>query len=233
MKLIRLILVYYLSLFIIFAINFENPFFLISSKIANDAFNSAKKNNLNLFFVKQGKSYKSDIKPNLFLLKRNCLLVQQKKENEFVFVKYNSSAQRMKMSDTAQLRELIILNAQEMLGTKYKYGSSDSTGLDCSSFIELSYLKTGIWIPRMAHNQAGIGKEVSFEKARKGDLIFYGQNIDSTIKITHVGMVYSNSTKVGFSTIHCVSSGVLINKGNSGVWKNYWNSKVLFCRSIF
>ncbi len=233
MKLIRLIIVYYLYLFIVFAVNFENPFFLISSKIVNYTFNNIKKNKLNLVFDKQGKSYKLNIKPNLFLLKKNSLLVQQKEENQFIFVKYNSSAQRMKTSDTTQLRELIISNAQKMLGTKYKYGSSDSTGLDCSSFIELSYLEAGIWIPRMAHNQSGIGNEVSLEKAKKGDLIFYGQEINSTVKITHVGMVYTNSMKTGFSTIHCVSSGVLIDKESSRVWKNYWNSKVLFCRSIF
>ena len=152
--------------------------------------------------------------------------------DELVFVRFNAESKRLQLADSSKLRELLIQNAEKLLGTEYKYGGNDSTGLDCSSFIELAYLNTGIWIPRMAHNQANIGVETSLKTAKKGDLIFYGQTIDSTVKITHVGMVYSNSEKAGFATIHCVSSGVLINKGISNVWKNYWESKVLFVRSV-
>ncbi|WP_314416145.1 C40 family peptidase [Streptomyces kroppenstedtii] len=59
------------------------------------------------------------------------------------------------------------------------------TGFDCSGLTLYAYAKAGISLPRTAAQQYAVSEPVGPEKARPGDLVFYG---GSATNIHHVGI---------------------------------------------
>ncbi len=79
-------------------------------------------------------------------------------------------------------RAMILANAQQALGTPYRFGGNSADGLDCSGLVEMAYRAAGIRVPRTAHDQFRQLPQV--DEARPGDLLFFG----SGRKATHVGI---------------------------------------------
>jgi len=107
----------------------------------------------------------------------------------------------------SEFRNKIIEEAKKVIGVKYKYGGSDSTGFDCSGFTQYLYKSVGIELPHNAHLQSKMGETVSLEEAQAGDLVFFG----SENRIGHAGMIYQNY-KGEIELIHCASRGVTYQK---------------------
>ncbi len=64
--------------------------------------------------------------------------------------------------------------ARAQLGTCYIYGGDRPGGFDCSGFVQYVYRKAlGIKLPRMARDQAKVGRLVGREELQKGDLLFF------------------------------------------------------------
>lgn len=99
-------------------------------------------------------------------------------------------------------RKSIIASAVNVLGVKYKYGGTDTTGFDCSGFTQYVYNSAGIVLPHNANDQSKLGEEISIEEAQPGDLIFFGKD-----RVYHAGMIYANNDG-NVELIHCVSGGV-------------------------
>jgi len=97
--------------------------------------------------------------------------------------------------------------AQTFLGTPYKYGSTDPTvGFDCSGFIYYVFNHFNITVPRSSVEYTNLGKEVSIEAARPGDLILF-TGTDSTIRVVgHMGIITENIDTLRF--IHSSSGKV-------------------------
>lgn len=79
-------------------------------------------------------------------------------------------------------RALILANAQQALGTPYRFGGNTPQGLDCSGLVEMAYRAAGLQVPRTAHDQ--FRELPGVDEARPGDLLFFG----SGRKATHVGI---------------------------------------------
>lgn len=63
------------------------------------------------------------------------------------------------------------------LGKPYVWGgASPDTGFDCSGLVQYIYGKNGVALPRVAHDQAGVGVAVSLKSAQPGDLVFFDNN---------------------------------------------------------
>jgi cell wall-associated NlpC family hydrolase len=76
----------------------------------------------------------------------------------------------------------VIKTAKKYLGRKYRYGR-----FDCSKFVQTVIKKSKKKIlPRTTRQQIKVGKIVSKNKAKKGDLIFFG---DSKHRVGHVGII--------------------------------------------
>jgi len=82
---------------------------------------------------------------------------------------------------------LVLKYAGKQIGKPYELGSTGDTTFDCSGLTLKSFEQIGVELPRISRDQAKIGKTISLEEARAGDLIF----MDTYDKgyITHVGII--------------------------------------------
>lgn len=112
----------------------------------------------------------------------------------------------------------IIRKALSFKGTKYKYGGTSKSGMDCSGLIYASFKSANVVLPRTSIDQSKKGERVSKSKAQKGDLVFF--KTGGKGRVNHVGLVVSvNGRDVKF--VHSSSSrGVMISSLKEGYWSN-------------
>lgn len=83
-------------------------------------------------------------------------------------------------------------NIQELLssylGKPYVWAEEGPHAFDCSGLTYNIYGSMGIDIPRVAREQAKMGKDVHFKDLHYGDLIFFGSTNKRSKRINHVGM---------------------------------------------
>lgn len=72
-------------------------------------------------------------------------------------------------------------------GTKYLYGGVSSWGIDSSGLTYICSRINGINLPRNIEAQFNIGKKISLNEIKEGDLIFFSANKDSE-DVSHVGV---------------------------------------------
>ena len=124
---------------------------------------------------------------------------------------------RLDNEKTSYLATQIINAASDNLGAHYRSGGTTKAGFDCSGLIYSTFKKFDIELPRSSYEMAEKGKQIAFENAQKGDLIFFinrGQH-----RINHVGMVVEiNGDEIKF--IHSsTQSGVIISSINEPYYK--------------
>ena len=83
-------------------------------------------------------------------------------------------------------------NIQELLysylGKPYVWAEEGPYAFDCSGLTYNIYGSMGIDIPRVAREQAKMGKHVKFKNLHYGDLIFFGSPNKRSKTINHVGI---------------------------------------------
>ena len=74
------------------------------------------------------------------------------------------------------------------LGKPYVWAEEGPDAFDCSGLTYNIYGSMGIDIPRIAREQAKVGKTIPFSKLQYGDLIFFGNTNKRSRYINHVGI---------------------------------------------
>jgi len=74
------------------------------------------------------------------------------------------------------------------LGKPYVWAEEGPDAFDCSGLTYNIYGSMGIDIPRVAREQAKMGKTIAFKNLHYGDLIFFGNTNKRSKRISHVGM---------------------------------------------
>lgn len=124
-------------------------------------------------------------------------------------------------------RASVINDAENYLGTPYKYAGNTKSGFDCSGLVCKVFDENRIQMPRRSQDQGKTGSSINISEAKPGDLLFFATSGGSSV--THVGIVHDilNSGEVTF--IHAsTSKGVIISSLN----ETYWNKAFLFARSV-
>ena len=86
--------------------------------------------------------------------------------------------------------------ALNFVGNPYVWGGKDpNTGADCSGFTSYVYAHFGISIPSYSYSQRSVGKEVSYNNARAGDLICYSGHV--AIYMGNGQIVHAKGTAYG------------------------------------
>jgi cell wall-associated NlpC family hydrolase len=121
--------------------------------------------------------------------------------------------------------------AKTLIGTPYRYASTDpKVGFDCSGFITYVFTHFNIIVPRSSIDFTNVGKDVSTDNAKPGDLILF-TGTDSTEKfVGHMGLIVSNQNKQ-LEFIHSTSGkkyGVTITP-----FSNYYRSSYMKTIRIF
>ncbi len=73
--------------------------------------------------------------------------------------------------------EAIAETALMFLGAPYEWGGVTVEGLDCSGLVQAVFRRFGTLLPHNAAQQEEAGEEVSYEQARAGDLLCYGDHV--------------------------------------------------------
>lgn len=95
-----------------------------------------------------------------------------------------------KINTAGILPEALITYAQSLIGTPYKYGSTDpNVGFDCSGFITYVFNHFNIKVPRSSKDFEHAANDVSLEQALPGDLILFTGTDPSDRTIGHMGIV--------------------------------------------
>jgi cell wall-associated NlpC family hydrolase len=119
----------------------------------------------------------------------------------------------------------VIAEAKSYIGTPYKWGGTSRSGMDCSGLVQISYRKIGIELPRVAGDQAAMGKPVTRNHIQPGDLLFFHPGNGKSI--SHTGLVVETQSGGKIFFIHAsTSKGVRIDDLD----EDYWAKRFLYGR---
>ena len=90
---------------------------------------------------------------------------------------------------------------KQLQGSPYVWAEEGPNRFDCSGFTYYMYGSMGVEIPRVAREQAKVGKRIDVRDLEYGDLIFFATNRHNHRKITHVGMYLGNGWFTHASTV--------------------------------
>jgi cell wall-associated NlpC family hydrolase len=118
-------------------------------------------------------------------------------------------------------RRKVLTEAEQWLGTPYRYGGSTPAGVDCSGFVCNVYRKIDRKLPRSSSQQAETGESISISDSRPGDLIFFNT---SGSGVSHVGILINAEQFIHAST----SIGVTVSSLN----EPYYRDHFMFVRRV-
>ena len=84
--------------------------------------------------------------------------------------------------------------ALSKVGAPYRYGAAGPKAFDCSGLVYWSFKQAGISLPRSSRAQSRVGKQVSRDSLRPGDLVFFYK------PVSHVGIYIGDGKIVHAST---------------------------------
>ncbi len=87
--------------------------------------------------------------------------------------------------------------AYGFLGTRYRFGGTSRSGLDCSAFVQKVFREMDVKLPRTAREQFEEGEIVSPGDLKKGDLVFFRTYASFP---SHVGIYLGNNRMIHASS---------------------------------
>jgi len=122
----------------------------------------------------------------------------------------------------------VINTAKSYQGTPYRYGGNTRSGMDCSALVYLSFKSVGVTLPRVSAAQSKIGKRVTKDKLKKGDVVFFATGRRRN-KVTHAGIVLEQ--RMGKTYFIHASTSLGVTEDN--LQSKYWSERWVRARRIF
>ena len=162
----------------------------------------------------------SHYKNLLFLICLLPLLAMTNREQEvFSFAKNDVEVSFDDTEVNNDKIDSLLAFANRYLNRPYCYGSKPPKCFDCSGFVQYCFSQFNVSLPHSSHSTAFLGKFVSQEHARKGDLIFFTGREHASETVGHVGIVTElKEGKIYF--IHAsVQAGVIVSNSEEEYYK--------------
>lgn len=115
----------------------------------------------------------------------------------------------------------VIETAMDYRGVPYLFGGTTPRAFDCSGFTRYIFGLHGIYLPRMADEQFGVGQPVSYNRLEPGDLVFF---TTYTSGVSHTGIYVGNGRFISATS----SRGVAVDSLSS----SYWGSRYMGARRV-
>ncbi len=135
--------------------------------------------------------------------------------------RYSSIDYKGQLDDPIMVIALLSEQQYEWAGTPYILGGQSRNGVDCSGFVQTTFLdRFGIRLPRSTREQANYGTKISKSEIQTGDLVFFktGRGPNGY----HVGIYVKEDKFLHAST----KGGVIYSSMNSPYWqKAYWQTR--------
>lgn len=130
-----------------------------------------------------------------------------------------TTTSRSSSTRNTSVADNIINTALTFSGTRYKFGGTTKTGMDCSGLLYVSFAEHEVKLPRVSYHMAEEGRKVKIKNVEKGDLLFF-KTRKRARRINHVGMVVAvDGDEIKF--IHASSSrGVIVSSLREGYWNH-------------
>lgn len=114
----------------------------------------------------------------------------------------------MQPSTLHPLSKSLINEANKWLGTPYKYGGNDRSGVDCSGLVVRVFLDAlDIKLPRSSNDIASYCTGLNLAELIPGDLLFF--KTTSADKVSHVGIYIGDNQMIHASTRGVVVSDIM------------------------
>lgn len=128
-----------------------------------------------------------------------------------------SNTQNDDKTSSHSIKNILYEKYRKWHGVRYRFGGLSKNGIDCSGFVQIVYKKgLGKELPRTAYQQSRLGKIISKNDLKSGDLIFF-----RTKRSNHVGIYLENRKFIHASQ----TRGVTISRLDDSYWKSrYWKS---------
>jgi len=135
------------------------------------------------------------------------------------------------INTTGTRPEQLMQFAEQQIGVRYVYGSSDpKVGFDCSGFITYVFNHFNIQVPRSSAEFTSVGQTVPVTEARRGDIILFTGTDSMSNEIGHMGLITENNNGT-IKFIHSTSGrqmGVTIT-----VLDDYYRSRFMRVARVF
>lgn len=168
------------------------------------------------------------IKKSIYIVLLSFLMVSCGSSKNVSYKKTKNTTRKVnQFTKSPTIADKILWTAVSYKGTRYKYGGTTKSGMDCSGLIYTSFKKRDVTIPRTSREMYKKGTVISLKKVRRGDLLFF-KTAGKLGRVNHVGLVTStNDSNIKF--IHSTSSrGVIV----TSLFENYWKRAFLKAKRI-
>ncbi|MEK5039751.1 C40 family peptidase [Sporosarcina sp. FSL K6-3457] len=116
----------------------------------------------------------------------------------------------------------ITKTATSLIGVKYSYGGTTTSGFDCSGYVSYVFKEHGVSLARSSSGMYGSGVAVNKADLEVGDLVFF----NTTGKgVSHVGIYIGDGEFAHAST----SKGVRVDKLNDPY---YWGDRYIGAKRV-
>lgn len=139
---------------------------------------------------------------------------------------HDAEAQRKKKKRQEQLNTVVV-TARNYIGTPYRFGGNNTSGIDCSGLIHNAYAAAGIKIPRTAKEQSKYGKSKDWSQIKTGDVVTFKFK-EKREKWWHSGIV----TKVGNSQVKFIHASSSRGVVEDNLTSDYYKKNVKRIRRI-
>jgi cell wall-associated NlpC family hydrolase len=129
------------------------------------------------------------------------------------------AGQRVDLDDSDTVKQILNQQYEDWHRVPHRMGGVSKSGIDCSGLVYTTYRnRLGVDVPRSTASQSKLGRSISREQLRAGDLVFFKTGVFTR----HVGMYLDDGDFLHASS----SNGVTISNLEDRYWtRTYWKAR--------